>query len=75
MGEPQNETVLTDSSSDKDPDWSRDGSKIVFTSGRDRPDNLTYVQEIYLMNADGTNQRRMTFSADNVLNQKPKILA
>ncbi|MEP6947099.1 MAG: LamG-like jellyroll fold domain-containing protein [Acidobacteriota bacterium] len=68
-----NETILTESSTDKSPDWSPDGSQIVFTSGRDRPDNLTYVQEIYLMNADGTNQRRLTFTGDTIQNQSPKF--
>ena len=41
---------------DKDPAWSRDGSKIVFQSDRD-PGGDT---NIYVMNADGSNQTRLT---------------
>ena len=44
---------------DFDPAWSPDGSKIAFTSNRDGG-NSNY--EIYVMNADGSNQRRLTFS-------------
>ncbi len=58
--------------SDSEPDWSPDGSKIVFTSGRDRGDN-SQNREIYLMNADGTNQRRLTFSPAEYLNQDPQF--
>jgi Tol biopolymer transport system component len=36
------------------PDFSPDGRRIVFRSGRDGDD------EIYVMNADGTDQRRLT---------------
>jgi Tol biopolymer transport system component len=39
---------------DFQPDWSPDGRKIAFTSGRD--DN----GEIYVMNADGSGQTRLT---------------
>jgi TolB protein len=42
---------------DEDPVWSPDGSQIAFQSDRDR--NF----EIYVMNADGSNQRRLTNSA------------
>jgi Tol biopolymer transport system component len=37
--------------------WSPDGSKVVFTSTRDGN------SEIYVMNADGTGQTRLTNSA------------
>jgi CBS domain-containing protein len=37
-----------------DPDWSPDGTKIAFTSYRDGND------EIYVMNADGSGQTRLT---------------
>jgi TolB protein len=36
------------------PDYSPDGKRIVFTSNRDRQ------AEIYVMNADGSGQRRLT---------------
>jgi TolB protein len=39
------------------PQWSLDGSKIVFTSNRDGAN-----WEIYAMNADGSNQTRITSS-------------
>ena len=39
---------------DEDPAWSPDGTKIAFTSNRDGN------YEIYVMNADGTNQTRLT---------------
>jgi Tol biopolymer transport system component len=38
------------------PDWSPDGQKIAFTSNRDGN------PEIYVMNADGSDPRRLTFS-------------
>ncbi len=39
---------------DGDPSWSPDGARIAFTSDRDGD------QEIYTMNADGTNFRQLT---------------
>ncbi|HRX02481.1 MAG TPA: hypothetical protein P5148_04990 [Anaerolineae bacterium] len=45
---------LTDSPGrDFEPDWSPDGSTIVFSSDRDDPTNA----QLYLMDADGSNQR------------------
>jgi dipeptidyl aminopeptidase/acylaminoacyl peptidase len=41
---------------DFEPAWSADGQKIAFTSARDGND------EIYVMNADGSGQTRLTFS-------------
>lgn len=39
-----------------DPDWSPDGSKIAFSSDR------TGEGEIYVINADGTGEQRLTFT-------------
>lgn len=49
-----------------EPAWSPDGKKIVFVSTRDgldfdwSPDLIN--REIYIMNADGTSQRRLTYN-------------
>lgn len=42
-------------SSDSDPAWSLDGSKIAFVTNRDGAD-----RELYTMNADGSNPLRLT---------------
>ena len=50
------QTMLTpDTSWNRYPAWSPDGSKIVFESGRDGSPGY-----IYVMNADGTGQTRLT---------------
>lgn len=38
---------------DLEPDWSPDGTAIVFTSARDNPNSV----QLYLMNSDGSNQQ------------------
>lgn len=48
-------------SSDFDPTWSPDGSKIAFASSRISLANF----EIFVMNADGTNPTRVTNLAEN----------
>jgi len=51
----ENEQQLTKSEFlDQNPEWSPDGTRIVFTSNRDGN------QEIYVMDADGKNQSRLT---------------
>jgi len=45
------------------PAWSPDGSKIIFDSGRDAtegPAETSRNTEVYSMNPDGTDQRRLT---------------
>jgi len=50
---------------DFEPDWSNEGDKIVFVSYRDGPRNPNggyqdnKYRELYTMNADGSDQRRM----------------
>lgn len=44
---------------DRDPAWSPDGKRIVFTSERDGN------AEVYIMNKDGSNQTRLTDSPEN----------
>jgi Tol biopolymer transport system component len=47
-------TRLSDEPTDDWPDWSPDGARIVFSSARDGK------SEIYVMDADGSNQTRIT---------------
>jgi hypothetical protein len=50
---------LTDSGTDLDPVWSPDGTMIAFQS--ERPTSPpTAAPDVYLMNADGSNERRLT---------------
>jgi Tol biopolymer transport system component len=48
---------ITDGPSDNEPRWSPDGKKIAFVSQRDGQ------PEIYIMNIDGSNQTRITYSS------------
>ncbi len=48
------------SSEDRYPIWSPDGSKVVFTSNRDVPQTWN----LYVMDADGQNARRLTNVAE-----------
>lgn len=55
-GSAENLRQLTDSPGrNVEPAWSPDGQLIAFASGRDDADNL----QIYLMQADGSDQRRL----------------
>ena len=58
-GPSTNDVTLTDSGADFDfaPSYSPDGSKIAFYSRRDGNN------EIYIMNADGSSQTRLTNNA------------
>jgi Tol biopolymer transport system component len=60
---------LTTTGVDDSPAWSPDGTQIVFASRRDRSRNMNHEvnHDIYVMNADGSNQRRLTFGpGDNM---------
>ncbi len=48
--------ALTSTGSDSYPVWSPDGAKIVFSSRRND------VWELYVMDSDGSNQQRLTYS-------------
>jgi hypothetical protein len=52
-------TQLTHTGQDYEPGWSPDGSRMVFTSSRD-DNNSSLGGEIYVMNADGTGQTRIS---------------
>ncbi|MGH9968305.1 MAG: PKD domain-containing protein [Pyrinomonadaceae bacterium] len=52
---------------DSQPNWSPNGSKIAFASERDH----VGVPGIYVMNADGSNQSRLTFTAAPFRDEEP----
>src|SRR5258708_17955630 len=63
-----NQVWLTNSSSsDGEPSWSQNGAKIAFASDRDH----TGYDSVYVMNSNGSNQQRVTFSADTVDDTQP----
>ena len=65
-GNPQNLTN-NNPKKDRDPSWSPDGKRIVFSSGRDGHfiGEFGITDEIYVMDADGANQQRLTENRKN----------
>jgi uncharacterized repeat protein (TIGR01451 family) len=59
--------VSNSSANDIQPAWSPDGTKIAFASDRDQPG----FPSIYVMNANGTNQTRLTFSGSGFRDEQP----
>lgn len=55
-----NEETDATNAEDDDPAWSPDGRKIAFMSTRDHPSGGVESEEIYVMNADGTDETRLT---------------
>lgn len=56
---------------DSAPSWSPDGTKIVFVGSRDdngtRNCEVTQCLQIYVMNADGSNEKRLTDTFDTLI--------
>ena len=53
--------LTNNGNNDRDPSWSPDGKRIAFVSGRQRDfENAAITYEIYVMDADGGNQQRLT---------------
>ena len=49
---------------DFQPSWSPDGQKIAFTSNRHESSNTSSMYEIYIMDLDGSNVERLTYTTD-----------
>jgi hypothetical protein len=68
-----NQTRLTnDPAFDSSPVFSPDGTRIAFLSDRDKIDNgWGYNDKIYVMNADGSSQTRLTNTAADLYEYRP----
>jgi Tol biopolymer transport system component len=56
---------------DDDPNWSPDGSKIVFASGRGGSEGHLFANNVFVMNADGSDQVKLTFEPDHLFSVQP----
>jgi TolB protein len=55
----------------RDPSFSPDGKRIIYVHKKNRTDR-TEIEELYIMNADGTNARRLTtYPANDPLGKDP----
>jgi RHS repeat-associated protein len=59
--------ISNNTANDKQPSWSPDGTKIAFASDRDQAG----FSSIYVMNSNGTNQTRLTFSGSGFRDEQP----
>ena len=59
--------ISNSTANDTQPSWSPDGSKIAFASDR----NQAGFSSIYVMNANGTSQTRLTVAGTGLLDQQP----
>ncbi|MGI9121116.1 MAG: hypothetical protein ACR2G7_13525 [Acidimicrobiales bacterium] len=59
-----NQVVLTPDPDllSNDPSWSPDGTKIAYSRFPNRTEAMNFNAEVYVMNADGSNDTRLTFS-------------
>ncbi|HYX30770.1 MAG TPA: PKD domain-containing protein, partial [Pyrinomonadaceae bacterium] len=59
--------ISNNGANETQPSWSPDGVKIAFASDRDQPG----CPSIYVMNSNGTNQIRLTYSGTGLRDEQP----
>lgn len=65
---------VTDGGNNRNPDWSPDGKRLVFHSDQDSTPAASQAfrgSDVYVMNADGSNVRRLTVTAAGRTSQDP----